>query len=134
MTAHCQAKDDPKSQWPYFCPSVGAAYLYAVLFGLTLTAHITQAIIHRKGYSWVVAMGALWEMGCYIFRILSIDHPTNESWYMAWFLLILLAPLWINAYVYMALGRMLYNFIASARILRVKAWRFGLYFILLDIL
>lgn len=73
-------------------------------------------------------------MGCYIFRVLSINYPTDISFYTAWFLLILLAPLWINAYIYMVLGRMVYNFTASARILRVKAWRFGLYFVLLDIL
>ena len=134
MTAHCQAKDDPNSQWPPFCPNKGAAYLYAILFALTFIAHVTQGIIYRKGYSWVVAMGALWEFGCYIFRILSINNPTNSSFYTVYFLLILLAPLWINAYVYMVLGRMVYNFTASARIMHVKAWRFGLIFILLDIL
>ena len=34
----------------------------------------------------------------------------------------------------MVLGRMVYNFTASAKILGIKAWRFGLYFVLLDIL
>ena len=33
----------------------------------------------------------------------------------------------------MVLGRMVYNFTASAEILGFKAWRFGLYFVLLDI-
>ena len=33
----------------------------------------------------------------------------------------------------MVLGRMVYNFTASAKILGIKAWRFGLYFVLLDI-
>ena len=33
----------------------------------------------------------------------------------------------------MVLGRMVYNFTANAKILGVKAWRFGLYFVLLDI-
>ena len=133
MTAHCPAKDDPDTLWN-FCPNVAASYLYAILFGLTFVAHIAQGIIFRKGYSWVVAMGAAWETACYAFRIVSINEPTDEAWYSAWFVLILLAPLWINAYVYMALGRMVYNFTASARILKVKAWRFGLYFVLLDIL
>lgn len=133
MAGHCAATASPNSNWG-FCPSKAPAYLYAVLFGLTLIAHITQAIIYRKGYSWVIAMGAAWETGCYIFRILSIEHPTNTAMYSGWFLLILLAPLWINAYVYMVLGRMVYNFTSSARILRVKAWRFGLIFVLLDIL
>ena len=34
----------------------------------------------------------------------------------------------------MVMGRMVYNFTPSASILKVKAWRFGLYFVLLDIL
>lgn len=33
----------------------------------------------------------------------------------------------------MVLGRMVYNFTASAKILDIKAWRFGLYFVLLNI-
>ena len=33
----------------------------------------------------------------------------------------------------MVLGRMVYNFTTGAKILGVKAWRFGLYFVLLDI-
>lgn len=129
----CPAQTDPNTQWPGLCPNSGAAYLFAVLFGLTLTAHIVQSIIYRKGYSWVIAIGALWETACYVFRILSIKHVANETFYTVWFILMLLAPLWINAYVYMVLGRMVYNFTSSAKILGFKAWRFGLYFVLLDI-
>ncbi|KAL6722229.1 hypothetical protein ACLMJK_001336 [Lecanora helva] len=133
MAAGCLAKDDPDSKWPSFCPNKGASIFYAILFAMTTIAHIAQAIIYRKGYSWVVIMSATWQTGCYVFHTLSIIHPTNETFYIVWFLLMLLAPLWINAYVYMALGRMVYNFTSSARILKVKAWRFGLYFVLLDI-
>ncbi|KAG8529744.1 uncharacterized protein KY384_005225 [Bacidia gigantensis] len=131
--SYCAARDDPDSKWPNFCPSTAAAYLYCILFALTLIAHITQSIIYRKGYSWVVAMSALWQFLAYAFRIVSIKNPTKTSWYSAWFILILLAPLWINAYVYMVLGRMVYNYTKSAKILGVKAWRFGLTFVGLDI-
>jgi hypothetical protein len=34
----------------------------------------------------------------------------------------------------MTLGRMVYNFTSKAKIFTIKAWRFGLYFVLLDIL
>jgi len=81
----------------------------------------------------VIAMGAAWETGSYILRILAIDQSTNVAFYSAWSILILLARLWINAYVYIVLGRVVYNFTSSARVLHVKAWRFGLIFILLDI-
>ena len=131
--SHCPAKDDPDSTWPPFCPNVGASYFYAVLFLLTLVAHIAQAIIHRKGYSWVVSMSALWQFLTYVIRIISIKNPTQVGYYSAWFILMLLAPLWINAYVYMVLGRMVYNYTSKAKILGVPAWRFGLYFVLLDI-
>ena len=131
--SHCPAKDDPDTMWPPFCPNVGAAYFFAVLFALTLIAHIVQSIIYRKGYSWVIAMSALWQFLAYMFRILSINHVTMQAYYTPYFVLILLAPLWSNAYVYMVLGRMVYNYTFSAKILKVKAWRFGLIFVLLDI-
>ena len=133
MTKSCPAKDDPDSVWPPFCPNLGAAYFLAVLFGLTLVAHIVQAIIHRKVYSWVVCMSALWQLLAFIFRILSINNVTAIGYYTPWFVLILLAPIWINAYVYMVLGRMVYNYTNNATIFGIKAWRCGLYFVLLDI-
>lgn len=128
----CQALPTTNTNWD-FCPRKIPAYLYAILIRLTLVTHIAQAMISRKGYSWVMAMGAAWETGSYIFGIPAIDQPTNVGFYSPWSILIPLTPLWINAYVYMILGRMVYNFISSARVLHVKAWRFGLIFVLLDI-
>lgn len=88
----CPARTDPKTQWPGFCPNAGAAYLYTILFGLTLTAHIVQSIIYRKGYSWVIAMGALWQTASYVFRILSIKYVANVTYYSVWTILILVRP------------------------------------------
>jgi len=88
--SHCPAKDEPNSNWS-FCPNTAAAYLFAVLFGLTLVAHIAQGIIYRKGFSWVIAMAALWQTACYAFRIVSINQPTNSAWCSAWFILILVS-------------------------------------------
>ena len=88
----CPARTDPNTVWPAFCPNSGAAYFYVILFVLTLIAHIVQSIIYRKGYSWVIAMGALWEMSAYVFRILSIKHVANETFYSVWFILILVRP------------------------------------------
>jgi hypothetical protein len=78
-------------------------------------------------------MGGLWQLLAFVFRIISIDSPTNSSMYSIWFILILVAPLWINAFVYMVMGRMIYNFLPAHKLFGVKAWRFGLYFVLLDI-
>lgn len=43
------------------------------------------------------------------------------------------APIWTNAYAYMVMGRMVYNFTPTASIFKIKAWRFGLIFVLLDV-
>ena len=132
-SSHCPAKDDPKSEWPAFCPAIGPAYLYAVFFGIISLVHLGQAIQYRKGYSWVIIMSGLWQTLAYIFRIVSIKNVDSEGAYSAWFILILLAPLWTNAFVYMVLGRMVFNFTSTAKVLGITAWRFGLYFVLLDI-
>lgn len=118
--------------WP-FCPSIAPAYLFAVLFGLTTLFHIAQAILHRKFYCWVIAMSGAMQTVTYIFRILSILSPASYSYYATWFILILVAPLWTNAFVYMVMGRMVWNFSDDARVLHVRPWRFGLFFVLLDI-
>ena len=133
MAKSCPAKDDPDSAWPPYCPNLGAAYFFLVVFCLTFVAHIAQAIIHRKGYSWVVSMSALWQLLAFTFRILAINNVTQIGYYIPYFVLILLAPIWINAYVYMVLGRMVYNYTENAKLFGIKAWRCGLYFVLLDI-
>ena len=85
----------------------------------------------------------------YIFRILSIQNPANFGDYAAWFVLILVrltlhiedsilktlqvAPLLTNAFLYMVMGRMVWNYIAEAKLYRITAWRFGMYFVIFDI-
>lgn len=43
------------------------------------------------------------------------------------------APLLTNAFAYMVMGRMIYNFTTRAKIFGVKAWRFTLFFVVLDV-
>ena len=121
---------------------------FTILFALTTVTHLIQAIFYRKGYCWVIICSGLAQTICYIFRLLSIQNPTSFSDYAAWFILILvstiacnevlavnaswIAPLLTNAFAYMVMGRMVYNFTAPAKIFGVKAWRFTLYFVLLD--
>lgn len=131
--AQCAALADEENTTWTFCPSTGAAYLFAILFALTTAGHVAQAIIYRKGYSWVIIVSALLQTVNYIFRVVSIKNPTSDAPAIIWFVLILIAPLWTNAYVYMVMGRMVYNFTSTAKLAGIKAWRFTLYFVLLDI-
>ncbi|KAL4786814.1 RTA1 like protein-domain-containing protein [Aspergillus varians] len=131
--AQCKALATPNTSWD-FCPSLGASYLFIVLFGLTTLAHIAQAILFRKFYCWVIAMSGAFQTVSYIFRVLSILHPANDTDYILWFVLILIAPLWTNAFVYMVMGRMVWNFTDDVQVLRLRPWRFGSLFVILDII
>ncbi|MCJ1339763.1 hypothetical protein MMC09_005054 [Bachmanniomyces sp. S44760] len=128
----CLSQSDPNVLWNY-CPNLGAAIAFAVLFGLVTAAHITQAIMFRKGFCWVIAMSALWQCLGYIFRSLSIWSQATMWSYTAQFILILLAPLWTNAFCYMILGRMIHLFLPGQSVLRFKPRKLALWFVLLDI-
>lgn len=133
MALHCPAVDNPVTIWPHMCPSLGAAYLYAVLFGLTTIAHVVQMFQTRKPYCWVIAFSGGLQTAAYILRIISIKDVTNTNIYSDWFILMMVAPIWTNAYAYMVMGRMVFNFTTSGSVYKIKAWHFGLIFVLLDI-
>ncbi|EHK48506.1 hypothetical protein TRIATDRAFT_290167 [Trichoderma atroviride IMI 206040] len=128
----CKAITTPNTLWS-FCPSIAPSILFIVLFALTLITHIGQAVYYRKPYSWIIIMSALWQTLTYIFRTISIQNPASYGNYAAWFVLILVAPLWTNAYAYTLFGRMVWAYTATHKLWRIKAWQFGFIFILLDI-
>lgn len=132
MSQSCAALTTPDTMWS-FCPSLGASIVFLILFAITLVAHIYQAIIYRKAYSWVIIMSALWQFLTYVFRTISILAPASFGAYAAWFVLILIAPLWTNAYVYMVFGRMVWNFTTEHKVGGIRASWFGFIFVILDV-
>jgi signal transduction histidine kinase len=128
----CYPITDPNANWNY-CPSFPAAILFCVLFGMITIVHMTQASIYKKPFALVICMGAAWECGGYVFRILSVMHELNSAFATAQFLLILLAPLWINAFTYMVLGRAIHFFLDDDRVFGIRARRITLMFVLFDI-
>lgn len=129
----CPNFEGDDSQWP-FCPSFAAAITFSALFGVVTLAHIIQAIIYRKTFALVLITGVLWQLLGYIFRILSITAPTSKPWFIAQSLLIILAPLWINAFVYMVLGRMVQFFLDDQRVCGIRARNMTAIFVLADVL
>ncbi|KAH8797620.1 RTA1 like protein-domain-containing protein [Xylogone sp. PMI_703] len=123
MPGICAARADlVHTQWE-FCPSIPAAIIFFVLFALTTAAHLSQAIFYKKTYCWViVGSGLLQTVNCLI-RVISIT-----------FVLILIAPLFTNAFIYMVMGRMVWNYIPDAKIYRITAWSFSTCFVILDII
>jgi signal transduction histidine kinase len=128
----CYPVTDPNGNWNY-CPSFSAAVLFAVLFGLITIVHVAQTAIYRKPFALVICMGAAWELAGYVFRILSVLHELQSGLATAQLLLILLAPLWINAFIYMVLGRAIHFFLDDDRVFGLRARRITLLFVLFDI-
>ncbi|KAH7403211.1 hypothetical protein BKA64DRAFT_641216 [Cadophora sp. MPI-SDFR-AT-0126] len=128
----CLPLDDPRNQWSY-CPSVPAAVLFFALFALTTLVHFIQAIRYRKAFCWVIIMGGLWETLSFAARIISARNHTQKGSYDASFLLVLLAPLSINAFDYMLLGRLMQFFLPGERLMGIAGSSMGYFFVCFDI-
>jgi len=79
-------------------------------------------------------MGASWETCSFVLRSLGTKNQQNTAYITVSQILLLLAPLWINAFDYMILGRMVYYFLPEKNLFHVHASKFSLCFVLLDIL
>ncbi|KAI0881597.1 RTA1 like protein-domain-containing protein [Annulohypoxylon maeteangense] len=115
---------------PQFAPAVAVAVLFGVLTG----AHIVEAIIFRKRYMWVLIMGGIWETVAFILHSLGARNQQNVGYATAWQILFLLAPLWINASVYMTFARLSWFFLPDQRIGGIKPASIAKYFVWADVL
>lgn len=78
-------------------------------------------------------MGALWEFVALLFRAMSINDPTNQPYNRTTFVFLILAPMWINAFDYMVLGRMIYFYLPEKSLARIPGRRLAVYFVVADI-
>ncbi|KAI8679524.1 hypothetical protein NCS57_00230600 [Fusarium keratoplasticum] len=118
----------------FFDPSFAANLAFCVLYGMTTLAHITQAIIFKKRFCWVVIMGAAWETIGFTFKTLGSRNQQNFQYVLWGQLFFLLAPLWLNAFVYMAVARMVYFRMPDRKLLGIKAIRMTVLFVWIDII
>jgi uncharacterized integral membrane protein len=116
-----------------YCPSFPAAVLFSALFVLTTLAHLVQAVHYRKKFCWVIIMGGIWETGGLILRVFSVLNTTSQTFGIPSQLLILLSPLWINAFLYVVMSRFVYFFVPEKHVAGISARRLSLCFVLLDI-
>ncbi|KAJ7735977.1 RTA1 like protein-domain-containing protein [Mycena metata] len=128
----CLDPHDPSYNFLY-CPSFPAAVLFSALFGLTTLGHFIQAIMYRKRFCWVIIMAGLWETSGLVLRVFAVLHTTSSAFGTPSQLLILLAPLWINAFLYVLMARLVYFFVPDQRVGGISARRLSLLFVLLDI-
>ncbi|KAJ7266036.1 hypothetical protein C8J57DRAFT_1510984 [Mycena rebaudengoi] len=95
---------------------------YSVLFGVVTALHIAQTEIQNGQPADVLAsrMGSL----------KTLRHSAGSS---SWLILVLMAPLWVNAFDYMVLARMIHFFLPSHSILGISGSLFGITFVMLDV-
>lgn len=79
-------------------------------------------------------MGVGWELAAFVVRALAADRQDSEAFAIVSNILFLLAPLWINAYVYMTAGRLIWTYHPDKKIWFFKAISIGKYFVWLDVL
>ncbi|KAI1483239.1 RTA1 like protein-domain-containing protein [Daldinia eschscholtzii] len=117
--------------WDYY-PSFSAALVFTIIFGLLTLVHLYQALAYRKKFCWVIIMAGIWETMAYLFRTVSTHHQQSSGIYLAFQIFILLAPLWVNAFDYMVLGRMIYCFVPSRQIFGIPAQAIAAAFVTFD--
>lgn len=120
------------AQWAY-SPSFPAAIAFSILFGVLTLAHLLIAVAFRKPFCWVIIMASAWETAAFILRTVGSRDQQNEGYATASQILFLLAPLWINAFVYMTAGRLIYFLHPEKKVWYFKAVSLGKWFVWLDI-
>lgn len=117
-----------------FNPQYAPAVAVAVIFGILTGVHVLLGFVFRKPYTWVMIMGAIWETLAFVLHALGAHDQQNQGMSIAYTILFLLAPLWINAFVYMTFARAVYFFSPSHKVLFVQATGMSKYFVWLDVL
>ncbi|KAI0888498.1 RTA1 like protein-domain-containing protein [Annulohypoxylon maeteangense] len=117
--------------WDYY-PSFSAAMAFTIIFGLLTVAHLYQSIAYRKKFCWVIVMASFWETMAYLFRTVSTRYQSNTAIYLVFQIFILLSPLWVNAFDYMVLGRMIYFFAPSRKVFGIPAPTLAAAFVTFD--
>ncbi|CAG8902465.1 unnamed protein product [Penicillium egyptiacum] len=112
--------------WAYYrySPSLAAAIIFTVLFGLTTFAHLYQLARHRTWFFIPFVIGGFFEWVGYVGRILSSKESPNWTMgpYIQQSLLLLLAPALFAASIYMILGRMILRLDSEKLCIFKKKW------------
>ncbi|TVY84053.1 Protein RTA1 [Lachnellula suecica] len=119
------------SLYQYY-PSFAAAIVFSIIFGVLSFVHIFLAAKFKTKFAWVVIMGALWETISFAARSVSTRFQQSSGIELVSSLFVLLAPLWVNAFAYMVLGRLLYFFHPRRSILSIPASGLAFAFVVLD--
>ncbi|KAH1442409.1 hypothetical protein KXW28_001763 [Aspergillus fumigatus] len=116
-----------------YYPSFGVAIAFSVLFGVLMVPHFIQATVYKAGFVWFIVMSAAWECVGFVVRTLSTREQQDNTLATITQLFILLSPLWVNAFDYMVLARMIHFFVPDRRIGIFKPSMLAMIFVVLDL-
>ncbi|KNG46080.1 hypothetical protein TW65_07102 [Stemphylium lycopersici] len=118
--------------WAYF-PNFAAAVAFSALFGILTIAHLCQAVMYRNGFCWVIIMAGLWETGAYAFRTLGSKDQQSSGIATVAQILVLVAPIWVNAFAYMVFARIVHFYSPTRKVWFFSPSILALVFVTLDI-
>ncbi|GAA6011469.1 hypothetical protein JCM11491_002797 [Sporobolomyces phaffii] len=122
--------DDQYSQYGYI-PSVSYGAIFIAIFAITLLIHTAQIVVSRKMRFMVcMSLGCLGELIGWIFRLLSHWTPENKDEYVGQIAILVIAPTFFSAALYMALG-IIIQLVAPQHSLLSAKW-FKILFIVAD--
>lgn len=78
-------------------------------------------------------MAAIWELGAFFTRTLSTKNQQSVGLVFISQVLVLLAPLWVNAFDYMLFARIVHYFIPTKSLFGIRAGTFAIVFVALDV-
>ncbi|KAF3047194.1 hypothetical protein E8E12_011603 [Didymella heteroderae] len=119
--------------WVYF-PSFASAIAFSVLFGIITIAHLCQAVLYRNNFCWVIIMASLWETGAYAFRALGSEDQQSSGIALVAQILVLVAPIWVNAFAYMVFARIVHFYSPTRKVWLFSPSSLATVFVVLDII
>ncbi|KAI2470628.1 RTA1-domain-containing protein [Annulohypoxylon bovei var. microspora] len=94
-------------------PSIPAAVVVCVLFGLTLIWSVFMTIRKRSWVWSVQILAILMEVVGYAVRIVSANNPTSRDPYAVQFCVIILAPVLMAGVIYVVFGRIVFHVVPA---------------------
>lgn len=79
-------------------------------------------------------MATAWETTGFTMRILGARNPRSRAFSIGSNLLIILSPLWVNAFAFMVMGRVVYFWLPRRSVWKIKARTMTKWFVWLDVI
>ena len=87
-----------------YTPTFAAGLVFSIVFCLLLVLHLSRSFRHRKWTSYLLSLAALLELVGWIGRVWNAKCPYNKTAFLMQIALLVIAPLFVAAAIYVCLG------------------------------